>query len=142
MPEVPPAPRQHRGLGWNVVTPVTCSRLVGTLEIFVLFLPSSSSHAALRSGTSCPALVISLSPFPQDPGLPRPPGPRLSLLPVERTLQGGRRRFMQRRRFPASPALLSRAGAGTSHAWVTLPCPSNWVWHRVGSSWRVPWSCR
>lgn len=116
MPEVPPAPRQHCGLGWNVVTPVTRSRLVGTLEIFVLFLPSSSSRAALRSGTSCPALVISLSPFPQDPGLPRPPGPRLSLLPVERTLQGGRRRFMQRRRFPASPALLSRAGAGN------IPC--------------------
>lgn len=143
VPEVPPAPPQHCGLGWNVVTPVTCSRLVGMLEIFVLFLPSSSSRAALWCGTSCPVLVISLSPFLQDPCLPRPPGPHLSLLPVERTLQGGRRRrFMQRRRCPASLALLSSAGADTSHARVVLPCPRNWVWHRVGSSWRVPWSCR
>lgn len=44
MPEVPPAPHWHHGLGWNVVTPVMSSRLVGDLRSLssLVFLTRSS----------------------------------------------------------------------------------------------------
>lgn len=71
-----------------------------------------------------PALVMSLSPFLQDPCLPRPPGPRLSLLPGDRHCrEGGGGGGSCRGGCPASLAPLSSAGAGPSHAQGVLSCP-------------------
>lgn len=82
---------------------MTCSRLVGTSEMLVLFLPSSCMCNCIVA--SCPAPVISsrFQPLLATSCL-------LSLLPLERMLQ--RTRFMQGRH---SPACLAHAQAVQKH---------------------------
>lgn len=111
------APSSPPGLGWNVVTAVTCSRLVGMLEIFVPFLPSSS----LMVWEILPCSRHLPEPLP---ATRCPPG--LSLLAVERVLQGGGGGSCKEtlpclpgRSIPCCPG----PGRGLAQAWQQLEGP-------------------
>lgn len=108
--------------------------------------PLSSVCATLRYGGILPCSCHLLKPLSSG-SLP----PLATASPSVSTSTGedaaARTRFMQRRHLPAS---LARAQAAQEHGHCSADgqlgacCPVGGitVWHRVGSSWGVPWSGR